>query len=258
MLKKTLKLGITVAALSCLGLGMVAVSSLLNKNQELSVNAKDTVISEGAVTPGNAIYFNYKAGTWWTDYSAKTAFYFYAGSNNAWSGFATSVPNDSDVLEATAPALSGVSVWTAVIAVRLVSTSTSPNWNDKYYNQTVDIPINGTLNCVSLTDSSGSAASAFNYSYSTRLGYWAQSVTWWSTATICSATGGTDLSTLESSWQASATAYAVLGADVKSAFSNATAVSSATDYTGVAARYDFIYAKYGTELSSYGGNFANR
>jgi hypothetical protein len=39
MQKKTLKLGVTVAALSCLGLGSVAISSIINKKNELSVNA---------------------------------------------------------------------------------------------------------------------------------------------------------------------------------------------------------------------------
>jgi hypothetical protein len=78
MLKKTLKLGITVAALSCLGLGTVAVTSMLNKNQELSVNAGSTptnyriyLINECDDWSSSAIYAHYWGGssssTWGSD-----------------------------------------------------------------------------------------------------------------------------------------------------------------------------------------------
>jgi hypothetical protein len=59
MLKKTLKLGISVAALSCLGLGAVAVSSVLNNRNELSVNAATTQTTRAiwAVDNSNTYWF---------------------------------------------------------------------------------------------------------------------------------------------------------------------------------------------------------
>jgi hypothetical protein len=260
--------------LSCLGLGAVAVSSLLNKNQELSVNAKDAVLAQGALYAGNAIYLHVNSN--WLEAGAKFATYFYNGTYNAWSGIMTGVTNDSTLVagdgtgtfdaiyESIVPSFptdSGITSWSYVIGVRLNSTATAGSFdhdNGIEWDKTGNIPLSGTENVVIIPDTWWDTSTSIgSYNASTRLEFWAQSVTWWGTS-VCAATGGTDLPTLQASWQASATAYATLGADVKSAFSNATAVSGATDYTGVAARYDYILAKYGTDLSSYGGNFANR
>ncbi len=236
--------------------------------QAATPSEKTTPISQGAAYQGNVLYVDLKeVNSWWfnpaSDKACTTYAHFYDNNSHTYNvtGF-VEVENDSGVYAVTVPTLDGVTSWTNVIIIR------SDDWpNYKWtnvYNRTAAVSLTGTINGVTVknyTDSSGYQDNAsWSYSAHDRIVNWAKTSGQWFSSGICNSEGSTDTASLASSWSTTATSYgAIVGADVKSYFSNVVATvdyDSLTSGAKIAARYDYIYNKYSSTLGL--SDFADR
>lgn len=290
MKRKVLMIG---AVASVLAVGVAGFVSNHSDEQQLTFshryNAsavsenKYTVTTEGAHLPGNAVYVvgNHYDNGFFGD-NAKVAVYFFNSNDEyAWTSAMTFVFNDAegrDVYQAIVPSKAGVSSWTNMIACRMNSSYSNADSKDNFWaskwDQTDDIPINvgGYRNSVwvsamagkgKLTSTQGLLSAETRLCY-LGLAYQIFSPSDWGND-ICKNNNTTNTSDLSTSWSGAKTYFESLGADVKGKLSQATANKALEPFNnsthqaslpGMAARYDYIYAKYAGTLSL--SNWADR
>ena len=75
---------------------------------------------------------------------------------------------------------------------------------------------------------------------------------------VCVAQGQTVVADLQAAWQAQATSFGSLMEAAQTILKDATTEHSNLDIKAFAAKYDYVYSHYTSELEDYGGNFVDR
>jgi hypothetical protein len=209
-----------------------------------STNFWQTSVAKG----GNAFYLT---PNHWNTASAVFGVKFYNGveSSCAYSSVMTQVTGDPDaVFECKVPA----GVWIYAKGLRCANGTTEISASTTVWNSTTEMGLGGN-NQITLNDSNNwSSAAMYNYSSSTRLGYWGTQFL--SQTSSCDSAGATQ-QIAKTVWDNDIkNAWDVMGDDVKEVLKTQSSTGT-DDLAKACARYDFMVGKYSTGVYA---NFAGR
>jgi endonuclease I len=221
-----------------------AMSSTQNSNNrgkeavtissDLKITATDTIEQltlGGDATNGWSLYAN----------KSSTQGYLYAASSSS-NYLRTQTTNDSNGLWTIA-----ISTNAATITAKGSNTHKILKWNSdsSIFSCYASGQAAVYLYRQDTSDSSSTDAKAFAQTFNTSL------------SGVCNANGNSTLSSIQSAWQSQATAYAALSSGAKALLTAASPTDS--DIIAFAAKYSYIYTKYGSSsFASYGGDFLNK